>query len=237
MMGWWDRGSWRDGCQKMKITMQIISIIAWFLLAVSLNACTWREEATVMPSPLPITSNSQVPDFKPEEAEARLREHIAGIPPSKDAMVARVRDLDVAGLYAFSVIPSTGLAGEVYYLLGPTEMLTSGWPSDFDKIMKRLGVGQNPEVLDVHTFARFFLPLCALRRGVVLEHPNGHILLRLRPELLPSGQFSPPRVDFDANGTRYRFWTFDADRMESVFWDVQVAPDGTTSFTSNSWGQ
>lgn len=218
----------------MKIKVQIISVIGFILLAVSLNACTWREEAPVVPSPLPTTSNSQVSDFKPEEAEARLREHIAEIPPSKDAVVARAPDLDVAGLYAFSVIPSaTGLAGEMHYLVGPHEMLTSGWPSDFDKIMKRLAVGQNPEVLDVHTFARLFLPLCALRRGVVLEQPNGHILLRLRPELLPSGQFSPPQVDFDANGTRYRFWTFDADRMESVFWDVQVAPDGTTSFASH----
>ncbi|MEW5958057.1 MAG: hypothetical protein AB1801_10060 [Chloroflexota bacterium] len=171
--------------------------------------------------------------FTPEQAEERLRQHIAQIPPLQDADVARVPDLDTAGLYAFSVMPQlTGRAGEVIYLLGPTELLTSGQPADFDKLMNRLGVGRKPGVLDVHTFARLFLRMRAIRYGVVLDRPDGHVLLA--PEQLPPERFSPPHVDFDADGTCYRFWMFDTDRMEPVFWNVRVNQDGLTTFTSSN---
>lgn len=175
---------------------------------------------------------SQSTEFTPEQAEERLRQHISQIPPLADAIIARVPDLDAAGLYAFSVMPRlTGRAGEVLYLIGSSDMLTSGQPTDFDKLMQRLGVGKKAGILDVHAFAHLFLRLRALRRGVVLDSPNGHVLLR--PEQLPSARFSAPKADFDSLGSHYHFWMFDTDRMEPIFWDVRVAPNGITSFTSS----
>jgi hypothetical protein len=139
-------------------------------------------------------------------------------------------ELDVAGLYAFSVMPAvTREAGEIIQLVGPGEMLTSGSAEDFQSLMARLGVGQAPNVMDVQAFARLFLRLLAVRRGVVLEAPDGHVLLQAGQ--LPPEKFAPPRADFDDHGARYRFWTFDTDRMEPAFWDVRVARDGATTIT------
>jgi hypothetical protein len=166
----------------------------------------------------------------PAEARRIVEEHIASIPLLADAEVVAARDLDVAGLRAFSVLPRlTRRAGEVIYLVGPGEMLTSGTAGDFDRLMARLGGGT--AALDVQRFAHLFLSLRVVRHGDVLERADGHLLLK--PGQLPACRFSPPRVDVDDAGARYRFWVFDADWMEPVFWDVRVAPGGATTFTSS----
>jgi hypothetical protein len=169
----------------------------------------------------------------PAQARTIIEKHIASIPVLADAEVTPVPDLDVAGLRAFSVLPRlTGEAGEVIYLVGPHEMLTSGNPGDFDSLMARLGGGTAAAPFDVQRFAFLFLRLRVLRRGAVLESADGHSLLE--PGQLPACRFSPPQVDVDHAGARYRFWVFDTDRMEPVFWDVRVAPGGATTFTSTS---
>jgi hypothetical protein len=167
-------------------------------------------------------------DFTPETALARVREHVESIPPSRGSIIARVPDLDVAGLLAFSAMPNTGLAGEITYLVGPDELLSTGLRTTFDLIMHRLGVGREPDLLTVHRFARLFMRLRAHRRGVVLDAPDGHILLR--PEQLPADRFTPPEATFDDHGAHFRFWIFDTDHMEPAFFDVTVGPDGTTTF-------
>jgi hypothetical protein len=167
--------------------------------------------------------------FSPEEALKKVDELLAGFAPMQDADIARVPQLDAAGLYAFSAMPRlTGKAGEVIYLVGPGEVLSGGTASDFDSLMARLGVGREPGVLDVHTFARYFMRLRVLRRGVVLDQPDGHVLLD--PSQLPPEKFAPPRADFGDEGARYRFWMFDTDRLEPAYWDVRVASDGRTTF-------
>lgn len=168
--------------------------------------------------------------FDLEQARKRVEDRVASIPPLGEADIAHASDLDVAGLYAFSVMPrATGKAGEVIYLVGRDEILTAGTPADFDQLMMCLGVGRTPDALDMTRFAHLFLRLRVLRRGVLLERANGHPLLR--PEQLPAGQFTPPHYNFDADGARYRFWVFDTDRFAPVWWDVRIAPNGTTAFT------
>jgi hypothetical protein len=169
-------------------------------------------------------------EFSPETALARLREHVDSIPPSRGSIIARVPDLDVVGLLAFSVMPSTGLAGEITYLVGPDEMLSTGLRDTFEVVMDRMGVGRAPDVLEVHRFAHLFMRLRAHRRGVVLDAPDGHILLR--PDQLPPAEFSPPEATFDVRGAHFRFWIYDTDRMEPVFFEVTVAADGKTSFSA-----
>lgn len=171
--------------------------------------------------------------FDSEQARKRVEEKVASIPPLLDSDIARVPDLEVAGLYAFSVMPrSIGKAGEVIYLVGPNEMLTAGTPADFDSLMSRLEIGKKADVLDMETFARLFLRLRVLRHGEILERPDGHALLR--PGQLPARKFAPPLYEFDPGGARFRFWVFDTDLMEPVFWDVKVAPNGETTFTSDN---
>ncbi|MBN1316569.1 MAG: hypothetical protein JXA42_13920 [Anaerolineales bacterium] len=173
-------------------------------------------------------NNQPNDDFTPESAQARLRRHVDNIPPSKGAAIARVPDLDVCGLLAFSVMPSTGLAGEVIYLVGPDEMISSGLRTTINEIMRRLEVGTRPNVLDVHRFAHLFLRLRAHRRGVVLDAPDGHVLLR--PDQLPADQFSPPEASLDEEGAHFRFWIYETGLMEPLYFDVLVAPEGTTTF-------
>lgn len=169
--------------------------------------------------------------FNLEQARKQVEERIAAIPFLRDSDIAHASDLDVAGLYAFSVLPrTTGKAGEVIHLVGPDELLTGGTAADFDKLMLRLGVGKTPNVLDLPAFAHLFLRLRVLRHGVLLERPDGHPLVR--PDQLPAKKFTPPNYDFDADGAHYRFWVFDTDRFVPVFWDVRIAPNGSTTFTT-----
>jgi hypothetical protein len=168
--------------------------------------------------------------FDLNQAEQRVRNRVATIPPLQDSDIAHVPDLDVGNLYAFSVMPrSIGKAGEVIYLVGPDEMLTAGTPADFHSIMRRLGVGTQSNALDIVTFVRLFLRLRVLRHGELLETAGGNPFLS--PGRLPETEFSPPQYRFDRNGANYRFWVLDTDRLAPVFWDIQVAPDGTTTFS------
>lgn len=171
-------------------------------------------------------------DFTPESAQARLRKLVDNIPPSKGATIARVPDLDVCGMLAYSVMPSTGLAGEVIYLVGPDEMISSGLRTTINEVMRRLEVGKKPGVLDVYRFAHLFLRLRAHRRGIVLDAPDGHVLLR--PGQLPAEIFTPPEATFEKDGAHFRFWIYETDHMEPFYFDVLVAPDGTTTFTESS---
>lgn len=172
--------------------------------------------------------------FDEHTAEARLREHLAGLPMYPPHQVYRVADLDVADMFAFSVLPeATGMAGEVIYLVGPDEMLSTGRPTQtFDRLMAILGVGAAPDVMDIETFVPLFLHLRALRRGVLLREPDGHPLLR--PGQLPAEAFSPPSYEYGEGGARYQFWIFDIDRRRPAFFDVRVEPDGATTVESES---
>lgn len=169
--------------------------------------------------------------FNLEQARKRVEERVASNELLGEVDIIHVPDLDTAGLYAFSVTPpAIGRAGEVIFLVGPDEMLTAGTGADFDSLMARLGVGTTPSVLDLPAFARRFLRLRVLRSGVVLERPDAHPLIK--PGQLPARRFLPPTYDFGADGARYRFWVFDTDRFVPVFWDVRVAPSGTTTFAT-----
>lgn len=169
-------------------------------------------------------------NFSPQQAEEKLRHHLKHSPAQSDITITYVRDLDIADLFAFSVMPAaTGLAGENVYLVGPDEILKAG--TDFDIVMKRLGVGQSASTLDINTLANLFLRFRVLRRGVILEQLDGHALLR--PGQLTEDKFHAPRAGLDAEGAHFQFWTFDTDWLEPVYWDVRVEPGGTTSFTSD----
>jgi hypothetical protein len=116
----------------------------------------------------------------------------------------------------------------VIYLMGPDEMLSTGLRTTINEIMARLEVGTKPGVLDVHRFAYIFLRLRAHRRGVVLDAPDGHVLLQ--PGQLPDDQFTPPEATLDEKGAHFRFWIYETGLMEPLYFDVLVAPDGTTTF-------
>lgn len=207
--------------------------VVWGIILIGFFLCACHGKSAKVETTLTISATQQpAGEFSVELAEARLREYIDSIPPSQGSTIARTPDLDVAGLLAFSVMPSTGLAGEVIYLVGPDEMLSSGVHTTFDTLMRNLGVGQAPDTLEVHRFAQLFLRLRANRHGVVLDKFDGHPLLK--PDQLPKKAFSQPEASFDKNGARYRFWIFDTDHLEPFFFDVLVAPDGTTTFTESS---
>jgi hypothetical protein len=166
-----------------------------------------------------------------QRAEQRLKAHIDAIALLKDSSIARLPELDIAGYYAFSVMPkTTGRAGEITYMVNDQEILTSGQPGHFDKIMKLVLEDENSSPLDVETFAKLFLRMKAIRSGVLLDKPDGHILLK--PNQLPPEIFEPPSMRDTPEGINYRFWLFDTDRHLPVFWDVWVKRDGTTTFTS-----
>jgi hypothetical protein len=172
------------------------------------------------------TEMSQVP-FDAQAAQARLGRRLSEIPPLVDAQVTRLPEYDLPGLFAFSVLPSlTGLAGEVSYLVGPTEMLSSGRSSDFDRVMALQGVGSD-HPWELGRFCPFYMRFRAIRRGVVLDRPDGHVLLK--PGQIDPATFEPPHRDIGTAGTRYRFWFFDTDRMKPSFCDVLVGPDGRTT--------
>ena len=180
-----------------------------------------------------MTPDQDPPEFTPAAAADRLRQHLAGVPDLDDATLARVPDLDIDGLYAFSILSQlTGRAGEALYLVDPTTILSSARGADFDRLMARLGAGRAATPLDAHAFARLFLRLRAQRRGVALDRPDGHVLLA--PGQVPPERFIPPQAEPVPTGVRYRFWAFDADRLEPEFWDVVVAPDGATTFAHSS---
>jgi hypothetical protein len=177
-----------------------------------------------------VNMNPSIP-FGIDQARSRVEERVASIPPLADADITHAPDLDVAGMYAFSVMPrAVGKAGEVIYLVGPDELLTAGAAEVFDKLMERLGVGKTPNVLDVPTFAHLFLRIRVLRHGALLERPDGHPLMRSRQ--LPARQFAAPHYEFGPHGARYRFWVFDTDHFVPVSWDVRIAPNGATTFTT-----
>jgi hypothetical protein len=165
-------------------------------------------------------------------AEQRLKTHIDTIALLKDSIIARLPELDIAGYYAFSVMPkATGRAGEITYMVNDQEILTSGQPDHFDKIMKLVMEDEMSWPLDVKTFAKLFLRMKAIRSGVLLDKPDGHILLK--PNQLPPEIFEPPSVRETPEGVNYRFWLFDTDRYLPIFWDIFVKEDGAaTTFTS-----
>jgi hypothetical protein len=166
-----------------------------------------------------------------QQAEQRLNRHIESIALLRDASIARLPEIDLAGYFAFSVMPrATGRAGEVTYMVNEQEILSSGQPDHFDRIMKIVMEDENKPPLDVTAFARLFLRMKAIRSGVLLDRPDGHILIQ--PNQLPSEMFEPPSIRDTPEGVNYRFWLFDTDRYVPVFWDIWVKRDGTTTFSS-----
>jgi len=166
-----------------------------------------------------------------QRAEQRLKTHIDAIALLKASSIARLPELDIAGYYAFSVMPKvTGRAGEITYMVNDQEILASGQPGHFDKIMKLVMEDKKSSPLKVKTFAKLFLRMKVIRYGVLLDKPDGHILLT--PNQLPPDIFEPPSMTDTPEGINYRFWMFDTDRYLPVFWDIWVKRDGTTTFTS-----
>lgn len=170
-------------------------------------------------------------DFDRAAARARLDVELARWPVFKGAAVGPVPDLDVGGLFAFSAMPpSTGKAGEVLFWIGADEVLSTAQPTrDFDRLMARLGVGDRAGAVEVHQLALLFIRFRAMRRGVVLDRPDGHALLR--PGAIAADAFHPPRLTHDAAGAHLAFWLFDTDRFEPSRWTVDIAPGGATQFT------
>lgn len=169
--------------------------------------------------------------FDQAAARAKLDQLLAASTFLKGAAVGSVPELDAAGMFAFSAMPpSTDKAGEVLFWIGPDEILsTAQAPRDFERLMVKLGVGARPDALDAHRLALLFVRFRVLRRGVILDRPDGHVLLR--PDQIPADRFAPPRFTADASGAHLTFWMFDTDRMEPAFFRVDVAPDGKTAFT------
>jgi hypothetical protein len=167
----------------------------------------------------------------PDIAMARVRNAIEGIPGMDAVDIAPVPLLDAGGYRAYSVMPrATREAGEVLFWVGPNDMLSSRQPSEFDELMARMGVGEREGSIEPARFAELFLPFRALRRGVVLSRPDEHPLIQ--PGSLPEDRFTPPVATWDETGVSFRFWTFDTDHYQPVYWDVRVARDGSTTFAN-----
>jgi hypothetical protein len=177
-----------------------------------------------------VTTQSQT-NFDPGSARAKLDQLLAQSELWKGAAVGPVPELDAGGMFAFSAMPrSTGRAGEVLFLIGPNEMLSTGQATkDFDHLMAKLGVGTKPDALEVHRLAYLFVRFRALRSGVILDKPDGHVLLK--PGAIPADKFTPPTLTTSAGGAHLVFWMFDTDRFAPAFFQVDIAPDGRTSFT------
>jgi hypothetical protein len=175
--------------------------------------------------------NNHCSELTAKQAEQRLRLHIQPIAWLREASIARLPEVDIAGYFAFSVMPQvTGRAGELTYLVNANEILSSGQPTHFDRVMNILMRDANAPPLDITTFARLFLRMKALRAGIVLASADAHILMD--PDQLPPGVFEPPSMHETPEGVNYRFWLFDTDRYLPVFWNVSVKRDGTTTYTS-----
>jgi len=177
-----------------------------------------------------MTPQSQT-NFDPGSARTKLDQLLAQSEDWKGAAVGPVPELDAGGMFAFSAIPrSTGRAGEVVFWIGPDEMLSTAQPTkDFDRLMAKLGVGTRPDAMDAHRLAYLFARFRVLRSGVILDKPDGHVLLK--PGAIPADKFVPPTLTTSARGAHLVFWMFDTDRMVPTFYQVDIAPDGRTSFT------
>ncbi|HLL23928.1 MAG TPA: hypothetical protein VK427_17440 [Kofleriaceae bacterium] len=177
-----------------------------------------------------VTQQNQ-PRFDQAAARAKLDAIIASSTFLRDDWVGPVPELDAGGMYAFSAMPpSTGKAGEVLFWIGPDETLSTAQATrDFDRLMAKLGVGARVDAVEVHRLAALFVRFRVMRRGVVLDRPDGHALLK--PDRIPADRFTPPRLSTDASGAHLTFWLFDTDRMEPVSYRVDIAPDGKTTFT------
>lgn len=174
-------------------------------------------------------------EFDAAQAELRVRNHLASIPPLAGSMIARDTELDVAGAFAFSVLPRlSGLAGEIIYLVATDRMFTSGSAEDFDQLMARLGAGKSADALPLERLCRLFVRLRVVRQGIVLQRVDGHPLLK--PGQIPSERFVAPRRDVGATGAHLQFWFFDTLRQEPVLYDVLIAPDGKTTFKEEKSG-
>jgi hypothetical protein len=178
-----------------------------------------------------VTTQQSSTPFDPHAARAKLDALVASSALLKDAWVGPVPELDAAGMFAFSAMPpSTGKAGELLFWIGPDETLsTAQAPRDFDRLMAKLGVGARPDAIEVHRLALLFVRFRAMRRGVILDKPDGHALIQ--PGMIPADQFAPPALTTDARGAHLAFWMFDTDRMQPARYTVDIAPDGKTSFT------
>jgi hypothetical protein len=169
--------------------------------------------------------------FDAQAARTKLDALIAKSTLLAGAYVGPVPELDAAGMFAFSAMPpSTGKAGEILFWIGPDEMLsTAQAPKDFDRLMAKLGVGAKPDAIEAHELALLFVRFRAMRRGVILDKPDGHPLLQAG--VIPADAFAPPKLTTDARGAHLAFWMFDTDRMAPATYTVDVAPDGKTTFT------
>lgn len=211
--------------QEIHSFLKSVSLI--LIISLWLAACTNTKETNTMSTPQSFSTPSQN-SLTIDNAKARLETHLASSPLFTDAIVARVPALDIADFYAFSVMTSTGLAGELLYLVDDEQILTSGRPDDFSILMNHIDAGTEQHMLDVHTFAYLFLRLHVNRRGVILDTYDGHILLTKK--MLPPRDFVPPQSSIDEHGIHYQFWIFDTDQLEPVFFDVTVQSDGTVNF-------
>ncbi len=176
-------------------------------------------------------SRSHSTSFSSQDALNIVNERLSKSSLFDGASVAVDSSISVPGYHAISVMPqSTGLAGEVVYMVGKDEVLTCGNKADFAKIMRGLGIGTPSGHLPVAEFAHLFLRMCAVRRGVLLEKPDGHVLLK--PGQIPAEKFVAPSFEFGESGAKYRFWVFDTAMFTPVYWEVKVAQDGTVDYSS-----
>ena len=178
-----------------------------------------------------ISESLESVEFGPEQAEERVREYFARLPISHDYQVFHLPTLDIAGFYVVGFLPrSTG--GISFYFVDLDGTVFPGDNKVFNQIMKRLGVGMKPNVLDVRKFAEFFLLLCAPSYGSIVERFDESMMSSLPPgKQLSEEQFFPPRYSFDERGAHYTFWAFHFQGFgwpELILWSVHVEPDGLT---------
>jgi len=55
------------------------------------------------------------------------------------------------------------------------------------------------------------------------------VMLFSQPGAIPPDQFAPPAMSTDARGNHLAFWMFDTDFLAARRYQVDVAPDGTTT--------
>lgn len=180
-----------------------------------------------MSNDTPAESQIELSSFTRQQAENRLRQRIAQTPFLQGAILNPIFELDIGGYFVFSVLPKTGLAGEVIYVVGPEDILSSGRIQDFDTLMSRLGVGWKKDAIEPLAFARLFLRMVARRHGDVLESIEGESMLR--PGQLSPERFFAPKSWFDDDGAHFTFWVYDTDSMKPSLWEVHVAADGKTT--------
>ena len=154
-----------------------------------------------------------------QEARDHLQQYLLDKPLLKDAYVTRLANLDAGDYFGFYLMPkTTGRAGEVFFLTDGKEVLSSGKPDSFNRIIKHLfNKGIVPGITKLATL---FLRLKALRNGEILDNTNTDLVTFQRTgTALPA----PPSFYQKSEAFVYEFWLFDTDHRLPVFFSIAIS--------------